>query len=100
MHLAELRQAIRQVTIASQIALVDLNVTRAIHRLDDERLLVRGRAREHVLAEAGPVARRLPKRAHHELRSVDLAVPRRRLLVAHELDERAEQLPALLVPEH
>ena len=44
--------------------------------------------------------RRLPQRARHELRSVDLAVTGRALLRAHEVDERAEQLPALRVPEH
>ena len=47
-----------------------------------------------------PVARRLPQRARHELRRVDLAIARGALLRAHVLDERAEQLPALRVPEH
>ena len=46
------------------------------------------------------MARSFPQRARHELRRVDLAVARRALLGAHELDERAEQRPALRVPEH
>ena len=54
MHLAELGDAVRQIAIAAQIALEDLDVARAVHRLDDERLLVGRHAREHVLAERLP----------------------------------------------
>ncbi len=80
MHLAELRQAQRQLAVAAQVALEDLDVAGAVHRLDDERLLVDRLAGEHVLAERVPVARRFPQRARHELGRVDLAVARGALL--------------------
>src|SRR5690606_38255110 len=75
------------------------HVTRAVHRLDREDAFVLGAAREHVLAESVPMAGRLPERPVHELRSVHLAEAGRRLALAHVLDERPEQRPALLVPE-
>ena len=53
-HLAELREAVGQIAIAAQVVLEDLDVAGAVHRLDDERLLVGRRAREHVLAERVP----------------------------------------------
>ena len=80
--------------------LEDLDVARAVHRLDGELALVLGHGGEHVLAEGLPVARGLPQRLVEDLRPVHLAIADRVLPPAHVVDQALEQLPALRVPEH
>ncbi len=63
MYFAELRYAIRQVSVATQIVFEHLDVTGAVHRLHDQRVLVARLAREHVLAERVPVPRGFPQRS-------------------------------------
>src|SRR5262249_13871082 len=78
----------------------DLDVTRAIHRLDGEFALIFGDGGEHVLAKGGPVSRGLPQRLIQDLRAIDLAIADRVLSPADVGDERLEQFPAFRVPEH
>ena len=100
MHDAELGHAIGQLAVGPQPVLEDLDVARAVHRLDGELALVLGHRGEHVLAERLPVARGLPQRLVEDLRSVHLAIADRVLPPPHVVDEALEQLPALGVPEH
>ncbi len=55
----EFAVAQRQVAIASEIRVEDLDVARAVHRLDREVALLR-LGREHVLLVVLPVARAFP----------------------------------------
>ena len=101
---AELGHAQRQVAVGLQAVLEDLDVARAVHRLDREDPLVLGlfarrRRHEHVLAEPVPVARGLPQRLVEELRRVDLVVVALQP-AAHVGDDLLEDGPALGVPEH
>ena len=57
---AELGQPQRQVAVALQALVVDLDVARAVHRLDRERALLR-LGGEHVVVEFLPVAGFLPQ---------------------------------------
>ena len=59
-HLAELRQPDRELPVASQSVLEDLDVPRTIHRLDGVEALVRGPGEKHVLAELLQVPGLLP----------------------------------------
>ncbi len=80
MHDAELGEAQRQVAIALQPVLEDLDVAGAVHRLDDVDavvvldVLARRLRHEHVLAEQSPVAGGLPQHLVEKLRRVDLLV--------------------------
>ena len=58
MHLAEFGQFERQVAVELQTVLEDLDVTRAVHRLDDEGALVvfARLGQKHVLTEGRYVA--------------------------------------------
>ena len=103
-HDAELGHAQRQVAVRAQPVLEDLDVARAVHRLDGEDALVlglvAGRLRhEHVLAEPAPVAGGLPQRLVEQLRRVDLAVVALQA-AAHVGDDLLEDGPAVGVPEH
>ena len=69
MHLAELREAQRQLAIAAQALLEHLDVTRAIHRLDRERALIRRLGHVHVFAEGLDVPGLHPQFAVHDLRA-------------------------------
>ena len=51
MHLAELGEPQRQVPVALQPLVEDLDMAGAVHRLDGEDALVRRLRQEHVLAE-------------------------------------------------
>ncbi len=78
-HDAEFGEPQRQLAIRAQAVLEDLDVARAVHRLDGEDALVlgvlAGRGRlEHVLAEPAPVARGLPQRLVEQLRRVDFLI--------------------------
>ena len=104
MHHAELGQAQRQVAVALQAVLEDLDVAGAVHRLDREPALVLGLVagrlrREHVLAVPVPVAGGLPQQLVEDLRRVDLAVVAGQA-PAHVGDQLLEHRPALRVPEH
>ena len=99
-YFAELRELEGKVAVAAQIALEHLHVTRAVHGLDCEHMLVGRFRREHVLAERVPVPRRLPEATVHELGRVDLVIAGLLLALAHEVDESLEQCPASRMPEH
>ena len=90
----------RQVAIALQAILEDLNMAGAVHRLAAEHALVRGLGDEHVLAELLPMAGLLPELALHHVGRVHLDIAVGFLAAAHIADERLEQRPALRMPEH
>ena len=103
-HRAELGETQRQVAVALQPVLEDLDVPRAVHRLQHVEAivvvdLVAGRLHlEHVFAERAPVARCLPQHLVEHLRRVHFLVvfaepP------AHVGDELLEHGPAVRVPE-
>ena len=88
---AELGEPERQVAVAVDALLEDLDVGRAVHRLQrhqiglarEDRLAFLGRRHfvghdEHVLAILAPVARLLPLPGVHQLRGLDLDDSRRR----------------------
>jgi len=101
-HLAELGQLERQIAVGLEPVLEDLDVTRAVHRLDHEGALVlRARLRqEHVLAERRHVAGGDPERRVHQLRRVDLDIAGGALAAADVVLQQLEQRPALGMPEH
>ncbi len=104
MHRAELGNAERQVAIRLQAVLENLDMARAVHRLDDVDpiavvdLIARRLRHEHVLAERHPVAGSLPQRLVEQLRCVDLVIDAAEP-PPHVGDERLEHRPALGVPE-
>src|SRR5918994_2587008 len=79
--------------------LEDLDMARAVHRLDREDALVLGLRDEHALTVPAPMARGLPERLVEDLRRVDLVVigfeP-----APHIGDQLLEDGPSLRVPEH
>src|SRR5690606_28777440 len=83
-----------------QPVLVDLDMARAVHRLDRELALILRGGGEHVLAEGLPVAGGLPQALVEDLRSVRLAVADGALAAAHVVLECLEERPALRMPEH
>ena len=99
-HLAELAHAKRQVLVARDAVVEDLEAPRAVHRLESEHPIVPGLGGVHVLGERLPVPRRLPQRSVHDVRGVDLPVAGLVLPGAHVVDEALEQGPAVGVPEH
>ena len=102
MHLAEFAELVGQVAVRFQPVLEDLDMARAVHRLDHEdALVVLARlGQEHVLAERRHVAGGDPERGIDELRRVHLRIARRALAPAHVVLQRLEQRPALGMPEH
>src|SRR6476620_6903996 len=78
--------------------LEDLNVPRAIHRLDREDALVLRLRDEHALPVPAPMARRFPQGLVEDLRGVDLLVLTLQA-PAHVGDQLLEQGPAVRVPE-
>ena len=81
MHEALLGQAHRQVAVAALVRLVDLDVSRAVHRLDTQRTVVL-LGEEHVVAVLVPVAGALPdvdrvddRRAHLAIAAVAVQLP-------------------------
>gem|GEM_PF-3681673 len=80
--------------------LVDLDMARAVHRLDCELAAILRRGGEHVLAEGLPVAGSLPQALVEDLRRVHLAIADGALATAHVVLESLEKRPALRVPEH
>jgi hypothetical protein len=101
-HLAELGDLERQVAIGFQAVLEDLDVARAVHRLDHEGALVLlARLNEkHRIAERRHVARRHPQRGIDQLRRIDLEIAGVGLATADVVFQRLEQRPALRMPEH
>src|SRR5690606_22691460 len=99
MNLAELGESSRKVTVARDALLEHLHVAGAIHRLDCIAAAIDGFRREHVLAEALPMAGCLPQRPVHQLGGIDLLVTRLELTFAHVVEKLLEQAPALRVPE-
>jgi hypothetical protein len=98
-HDAELGYPIWQFPVGPQAVLENLDMARAVHRLDGELALVLGHRGEHVLAKCLPVPRGLPQRLVEDLRPVHLAIADRVLPSPHVIDETLKQLPALRVPE-
>ena len=101
-HLAELGDLERQVAIGLQPVLEDLDVARAVHRLDDEGALVLFARlhQEHHFAKGRHVAGRDPQRRIDELRRVDLGIAGVGLPAADVVLQRLEQRPAFRMPEH
>src|SRR6185436_20390785 len=107
---AHLGHAQRQLAIAAQPDLEDLDMARAVHRLEREDAL--GRigdvlaqpvlvlAEIHVLAELLPVARGLPELAVDELRRLYLDIAAGLQLAPEIALDRAPERPALGMPEH
>ena len=58
---AEFGQAQRQIAIALQAAIIDLDMSRAVHGLDRELTIFRA-GEEHIVGELGRVAGFLPQR--------------------------------------
>ncbi len=101
---AEFRKLYRQIAVGLQAVLEDLDVARAVHRLQREDAIVVGvvagdRHLEHVVAVPAPVAGRLPQRLVEHLRRVDLLIALLVEAAAHVADQVLEHLPALGVPE-
>ncbi len=99
MHHAEFRDLQREIAVALQAVLEDLDVAGTVHRLQGKDAVVLRRRDEHVLAIGLPVARRLPQRSVEHLRRVDLDIAGRSLAPPHVADQRLEHRPALGVPE-
>ncbi len=70
---AKLGQAQRQIAVRTQITIKDLDVTRAVHRLDGVDALFRFRD-EHIVVVVLPVTRALPQHAIHHLRRAHFLV--------------------------
>src|SRR5439155_1745587 len=96
---AELAVAQRQLAIAAQIRVEDLNVARAVHRLDREVALLRFRG-EHVLLVVLPMARALPQAAIEDHRGAHFLVAVVLVDAAHRLLALLPERPALGMPEH
>src|SRR6185436_16802870 len=99
-HHAELGDAVGQLAVRTQPVLENLDVARAIHRLDRKFALILGDGAEHVLAVPLPVTRGLPQRLVEDLRTVHLAIAGRALTAPDVVDEALEHFPAPRVPEH
>src|SRR5471032_2066254 len=97
--LAELAVAQRQVAVAAHIAVKNLHVTRAIHRLQRVGTVFRFR-HEHVFAVVVPVAGFGPQAGIEYLRRLDLLVAVDLVFVAHVLLNLLPDGPALGMPEH
>ena len=95
----KLRQTQRQVLVALQALVEDLNMARTVHRLDGVVVLLR-LGGEHVVVELVPVTGLLPQRPRHHLRGFDFLVAVHMQLVAHVLLDFLVQRPAVRVPEH
>ena len=100
----ELRHPQREVPVALLPVVVDLDVARAVHRLQrvdapflrDFHVHVH---QEHVLVEFLPVPGSLPERAIQDHRRVDLDVPVLGLPPGHVLLQKLVDRPAARVPE-
>src|SRR4026207_1458400 len=99
MNLAELREARVLIAVAAQAMVENLDVTRAVHRLDRVVPLVRRLRKEHVLAERLHVPGAAPHGGLPAIRSVDFLIARRSLLLAHVGNQRLEQRPTFRMPE-
>ncbi len=95
---AELAVAQRQVLVAADALVEDLDVPRAVHGLDREVALLRLRG-EHVVLVVLPVAAPLPERAVEDLRAAHLLVAVVLVHAAHVLLHLLPDHPALRVPE-
>ena len=98
---AELRQPQRQFAVGAEALAEDLDMARAVHRLQREDLvLVLHPGDEHVLAELLPVSGAFPQRAVNQLRGLHLLVAGGVQPAAHVGLGGEVKLPALGVPEH
>src|SRR6187399_2157057 len=99
MHFAELGKANRQIMMAANALLEDLNVAGAVHRLDRIQTIVRCFREKHVLAEFFQMPGLLPKMRVHELRRVHFLKARFRLTLPHVRNQRLKNLPTFWMPE-
>ena len=100
----EFGHAQRQFAIRPQAVLENLDVARAVHRLDGEDALVLGLVtrrfrHEHVFAKPAPMAGGLPQRLVEKLRRVDLLIVAFQA-AAHVAHDLLEHGPAVWMPEH
>ena len=95
---AELRQAQRQIAIALQSLIEDQDMAGAVHRLQRQHIVLRLH-HEDAVAEFVPMARGLPEAAVEKLGRAHLEIARRLEAFAQIALERAEQGPALGMPE-
>ena len=79
--------------------IVDLNVSRTVHRFNRIVAILRVGGEDHV-TEFVPMARLLPQRAIDHLRRVHLLVPVQAQFVTDILLHDEIDLPPLVVPEH
>src|SRR3546814_9976982 len=91
---AEFRHAQRQVAVAGDALLEDLDVPGAVHRLHRQDAIL-GLGDEHVLVELLPVAGRLPEGAVNELWRLHLGVAGRLPAAAPVGLDGAVERPAL-----
>ena len=96
---AEFAHPVRQVAVALDPLVEDLDVARAVHRLDRVVPVLRGRG-EHVLAVVLPVPGPLPDAAVEDHRTAHLEIAVVAIDAAHVLLDLLPQSPALRVPEH
>ncbi len=94
----ELGKAQRQVAVAFQALVVDLDMRRAVHRLDGI-VTVLGCRGEHHLLELLPVARLLPQGAVDNLRGAHLLIAMITQFRADIILDGQIDLPAPVVPE-
>ena len=97
---APLGEAQRQVAVRPRPALVDVDVERAVHRLQVELLPVDLDRRVHVVFVEIEVPARLPQRRATDVRRVDELVAAGQMLVFAELLGQVAHQPALRVPQH
>ena len=97
--LTEFTVADRQIAVRAERALEDLDVTRAVHRLQSVDAVLRLR-RKHVGAVLRPVAGLLPEGAVEELRCLHFLVAVVAVDAAHFLLDHLPEGPALRVPEN
>ena len=98
MHQAGLGVADRQVAVGAALVLVDLDVGRAVHRLQAHRAVL-DVGEVHVLAVGVPVARLLEQVDVEEDRRLDLAVAALAVLAAPQLGQRVPDRDAARLPE-
>src|SRR5262249_14848288 len=94
----ELAIAKRQIAVAAQIRVEDLDVPRTVHRLDREVTLLRLRG-EHVLLVVLPVSRALPQAAIEDHRTAHFLVAVIAVNLAHVLLDLLPDGPPLRMPE-
>ena len=97
--LTEFTQSEGKITVAAQIGIEELDVTRAVHRLQRVVAVFRFR-REHVFTILGPVTRAFPQGTIQKLRSLHFLIAVVLIDTAHILFDNLPNGPAFGVPEN